>query len=492
MREIKMKGIVLAVFLLLSSTAFATQSMRRCMLLPISDQVGGSVGFKVFEEVERYLKDSSWCYYESNSEILNILSNYKNSLHESLENPEVLKIISEKSRAGTLVKIDLKFYPKGSDVLVKIIGENGKDVYFMEKTSLDSNDPVIMGQTVKNWLEVYEKNIPYDGLVTGVLGNQFTVDIGKMYGLGVDRDIEIRRIKRKRRHPLLKEIVDWETVKVGEARIFHAADTQAQGKVIKYDDNRRTQIGDWVLIKELANDDVKAKYNEVKEDDNNFGKLGKAGVFFTLGSGSVAVTGGSSTKKMSGLLLGIDLETELWLTRKYWVGFDLTRKFGSYSKSTGSLQSDSNSMSFGSYKLKAGYKYLPLGFFYGPQIDGYIGYASNNYGLDTQANDGITEVTFSGLLLGGRGSVPIANEYRIYLGLEFILGPSYEEEVAVNGGDDSASNFELEIGGSYQYSPSMQFEAGLNHLNSKAKFKNPDKTMNLKDTSLRVGATFNF
>lgn len=492
MRDLKMKGFLFLVLILTSTLSFGAQSMRRCMLLPISDKVGGSVGFKVFEEIERYLKDSSWCYYESNSEILNILSNYKNTLHESLENEEVLKVISEKSRAGTLIKIDLNFFPKGVEVGVKVIGENGKDVYFMEKTSLQTEDPVVMGQTVKNWLEVYEKNIPYDGLVTGVLGNQFTVDIGKLYGLGVDRDVEVKRIKRKRKHPLLKEIVDWETVKVGDARIFHSVDTQAQGKVLKYEENRRVQIGDWILINESGQERVKTDYSDEKEEELNFGKLGKAGIFFTVGSGSVAVSTGSSTKKMSGLLLGIDLESELWLTRKYWVGLDLAKKFGSYSKSTGTLQSDSNSISYGNYKLKAGYKYLPLGFFYGPQIDGYFGYASHTFGLDTQTSDGITEVTFSGLLFGGRGSIPLANVYRIHLGIEFILGPSYEEEVAVNGGDDSASTFELEMGGSYRYGPNMQFEAGLNHVNSKAKFKSPDKTMNLKDTSLKIGASFNF
>ena len=58
--------------LVLSSSVQA--SMRRCMLLPIRDSVGGALGFKVFTDVERYLKDSQWCYYTSNSEILNILS----------------------------------------------------------------------------------------------------------------------------------------------------------------------------------------------------------------------------------------------------------------------------------------------------------------------------------------------------------------------------------------------------------------------------------
>ena len=77
------------------------------MLLPVRDSVGGALGFKVFEDVERYLKDSDWCYYTSNSEILNILSNYKRNLDSVLTNPEVLKIISEKTKTGSLMKVDI-------------------------------------------------------------------------------------------------------------------------------------------------------------------------------------------------------------------------------------------------------------------------------------------------------------------------------------------------------------------------------------------------
>ena len=70
------KILIVLTFLSFSTFAHATQSMRRCMLLPVQDSVGGAIGFKVFEEVEKYLKQSEWCYYRPNSAILNILSNY--------------------------------------------------------------------------------------------------------------------------------------------------------------------------------------------------------------------------------------------------------------------------------------------------------------------------------------------------------------------------------------------------------------------------------
>ena len=50
--------IFLPFFLSPSQVPAAELSLRRCMILPIMDSVGGAIGFKVFEEVEKYLKKS--------------------------------------------------------------------------------------------------------------------------------------------------------------------------------------------------------------------------------------------------------------------------------------------------------------------------------------------------------------------------------------------------------------------------------------------------
>lgn len=188
---IKLLSILFLFSLLVGNEVEAARSMRRCMLLPIRDSVGGALGFKVFEELERYLKDSEWCYYEPNSGILDILSNYKRNLDAYLENKDVLKVVSEKSNAGSLIKVEVINQVSGADIRVKVIGQNGEDVYFKEETRLNTDDSTVISQTVKNWLDVYEKNIPYDGLVIGVLGDQFTVDVGKDYGLVGNNEVRL-------------------------------------------------------------------------------------------------------------------------------------------------------------------------------------------------------------------------------------------------------------------------------------------------------------
>ncbi len=474
-----------------ASDLFAARSMRRCMLLPVKDSVGGALGFKVFEELERYLKDSEWCYYESNSGILDILSNYKRNLDAYLQNKDVLKVIAEKSNAGSLVRVDLVNQVKGVDVRVRVIGENGEDVYFKEETRLSTEDYTVIAQTVKNWLDVYEKNIPYDGMIIGVLGDQFTSDVGKSYGVLPDSTLRVVRPTRKKRHPLLKEIVDWETELIAKGKIFHTAASQSQGNVTTYESKKRVEVGDWLLIDK--NQKAKAKqemdFGEINEFE--FGKHGNIGLFALIGNGSNTITG-TSTKKIGGMMFGVDLTSEVWLTRTYFAGLEIGRRFGSYSKKEGTLQSDSNSLSGSVFKLKAGYKYLPLGFFYGPQIDGFIGYANYGYGFDTSRTDGITGVNFSGIMLGAKGSMPLHKLFRISLQLDFIFNPGFSEDVAIKGSADSTSNYHIELGGSYQYNPNMTFDGGLGYTSSKAEFKRTVSSISIKETALKLGATFTF
>lgn len=474
--------------------AFAGLSQRRCMLLPVKDHLDGAIGFKVFQEVENYLRESSWCYYRPNSEILNVLGSYRKNLDEHLSNPDVLKVLAQKTQAGSLIKIKIDKAVNGASVEVKIIGENGEDLYLQEQTRLDTDEITIIAQTVNNWLDVYEKNIPYDAKVIGVLGNQFTIDAGKGYGLQPQDEVLLIRPVNKKRHPLLKEIVDWDTEKIGSGKITFVADAQSQGAVGQYDTPKKMRVDDWVIIQKKSKEIVTTADEKWREEDYSFGKLGLIGINFNIGSGSVTTnTNGSASKKIGGTNFGLDLRVELWATRNFWTSLEISRETGSYKKKEGTLQSDTNDLSFTSVTALVGYKYLPLGFFYGPQVDGYLGYASAKYGLDTQAADGFTEFTFSGLMLGVRGSVPIVKEVRGFIDLGFIFNPGFEQEVEVFATEeDSTSHYKLQVGASYLYSPSVTLDGAYQLQVSQAKFVNPVRNVKAKDSSLKFGATYTF
>lgn len=469
----------------------ATESMRHCMLLPITDGVDNKVGFKVFEEIENYIKEGSWCTYKSNSELINILGQYSKNLEEHLGNKDVLKVIADKTKAGTMIRVTLRMQVGTTDIKTEIIGENGEDKYFKEQTQLKSNDSALIAQTIINWLDVYEKTIPYEGRVKGVLGDQFTIDIGKKAHIYNGSEITIERPTTKRQHPLLKEIIDYQTEKIADAKVFDVSDTQAQAKITSYEGQKKLRLEDWIKVRASEKEKAIQQINYPEKDKEDFGKLGTFGLFLNVGNGSTSQTG-TAEKSMTGLIYGVDLETELWATRNYWVGLDIGKKFGKYSKDQGTFTTENNSTTNSVTRIKFGYKYLPMGFFYGPQVDIYTGYANYDYGLNTNTTDGYTDFTFSGLLLGTRGSVPVFESVRMYLLFDFLLTSSYKEKVTIFGSDDSSSNYRLEFGSQYLYQPNMTFSGGLSVLANKASFSGTTKEEQFKDVSAKIGTIFTF
>ena len=120
---------------------------------------------------------------------------------------------------------------------------------------------------------------------------------------------------------------------------------------------------------------------------------------------TTSTAGGS--KKMGGYILGINAETEIYITRNYFAQAEFSKRVGSLDKESGSPSSSSTNQDMTTLKLVGGYKYLPMGFFYGPQINFYGGFVSYSYKLDESASDGHGQNSFSGLLFGVGGSVPI-------------------------------------------------------------------------------------
>lgn len=464
------------------------------MLLPIHDSVGGATGFQVFQDVEKFLRDSEWCYYRPNSEIINILGNYKNKLNDHLKNPDVLRVIAEKTGAGSLIKVDIAHMLKGSEVTLTVFGSNGEDVFYKDTYKLDTTDTTLLSQAVRNGLEAYSQRIPYDGQVIGVLGDQFTLDLGRNYGVVGGAKISVLRPLQKRRHPLLKEIVEWDSEKLADATVFHVTEAQSQAKANSYESNKKIESGDWVLLGERGGSRplVDQTPYEAKMDDYSFGKLGQLSLALTYGSISSSFVNNSASKKIGGGAFGIDLIAELWATRNWWASLDLSKKFAGLEKEEGTLSQSEYDIDTTRIKVKAGYKHLPLGFFYGPQVDMYLGYARYNYSLDTVLADKVVETTFSGLLLGAKGSMPVIKDVRIHLMLDFIFNPGYEEEVKVRGEDDGTSNFNLEFGGTYQWSPSMAVYGAFEFVTNKAKFTGRSSEVKMSENALKIGTTFMF
>ncbi len=487
-----LKKFIVIFSILLSWQIYGANSLRRCLILPITDGMKASIGPIVFNKVEAYLKNSTWCYYQSNSGLIDILNRYQHKLKEYLQNPEVLKVIARKTKAGSLIGISLDPSSAGIELSVKVYGENGVDVYYSEKTLLNHLDGDVVAQLIINWLEEYNKTIPYDVRVTGILGDSFTLDMGDNIGLNAGDKVDIVRPTKKKRHPLFKEIVDWETKSIAQGRIVHVTEQQAQAKVLKYAGVReRIKLEDWGLIKKTTALDPNHKPTQV-EDEYQFGKLGTIAFLSTLNNFSLSQNYSTNSKRQDGFLFGGNIETEIWITRHYWIGLDVGLTTGTLSKDEGEYTAKNTPIYTSRFKLKVGYKYLPLGFFYGPQIDFVFGYESDSLSLDNSIPDQIVGVTYKGLTAGVYGNIPIYKKTRIFLYFDFVPFAGFDEDTKLLGEPDGISIYKFGIGASYSYKMNIEILGGFHVKSSKVSYDSLGCNFIHKNSSFNFGAKFTF
>lgn len=488
-----MKRIVIFLLLLYSTQLWSSYqfSLRKCLLLPVQDNLGGTIGYGVYEGVEHYLKDSDWCVYQSNSEILNILSHYKKNLETHLANPSVIKVLAEKTRTGSILKISLKKKIKETRVKLVVLASNGEDILYENKTIVNSDDVGEIAQTVKNFLEVYKYEIPYDGRITGVLGNQFTVDIGKNFGVYPKAKLLVIRPTRKKRHPLLKQVVSFETRPIADALAFHVNPSQTQASVRTYQGNKsQIQVGDWIVIDRTDQGSMKKERGFVDPKKYKFGSIGYVSIGPKVGVGSASLSTTAQTNKIAGTVYGLALDSELWLTRNIFFSIEIEKLFGGYSEEEGTITQDSNSADPSLIGLKAAYRYLPLGFFYGPQVNASVGY--RNIGYNFAAKDSFVGFSLSGITLGFEGNVPLHKLVRMYIGLDFMVTSSYTEDATVHGDKDSSTNYIINFGAVYNYAPKMKLDGKFSINSTKVKFRSPTKTYSVKESALSLNVLFLF
>lgn len=485
-----MKFVVL-ILVFMSLNSWSQSTMRRCTLLPVTDSVGGAIGFKVFDQIERHLKRNNWCTFISNSSMIGVFSRYRDNLQQHLKQKEVLRTVGDKLKVGSIIRINLVSEITGMDVQLEIIGDNGEDIYFSESSFLKSDDIELIVDMLKNWLEVYARTIPYDAKVNGTLGEQVTLDVGKGYPIQEGQKFIVKRYSTSRKHPLFKKVVDWDTEVLAEGVVLNISDNQALGIIKNYQSNKKVETGDWIRLGPLPEKNEITKKEE--ETNQNPGTLGLLSIALTGSSASVDTSTPGGNKRIAGYLFGLDARGEAWITRNYFAGIQLARAIGALKKDSGQVEKKSVATQSGSFKLTAGYKYLPIGFFYGPQVDFYAGVGNYNFDLTYSQNDGYGEGAISGLLLGVSSNIPVSRLYRLYARAEFLPFPSFKSDDGFYNSAQNVSALDLELGLRYYYTPHLTIDGAIQTFSGGAKFEGSYKEFSYHDNmKLKIGASFNF
>lgn len=474
-----------------SFTSLASSSMRRCTLLPVTDSLNGAVGYKVFEAIENKLKESDWCSYVSNSDMLNVFSRYRDNLAQYIKTKEVLTTVGNKLKVGSLIVVNLKYDLNGVEVELNIYGDNGEDLYFSENKVIPKEDIEKINELIIGWLEIYSKSIPYDATVIGILGDQITLDVSSGDTPQIGQNVIIKRVENKKKHPLLKKIVDWETRVVALARVIGVSGEQAYGVVNQVKSDKKIVIGDWVRFEESPENKT-ASLNVENETETSPGTLGVLSIGMFGSSSSVDIAKDNSSARMTGIVAGLNFRGEAWITREYFASLELEGSLGQLRKSSGQLSKSGQTAGQRLVKLTGGYKYLPLGFFYGPQIDFYGGYSARTFDQNLSKEDGLGRNSITGLVVGAGVNLPIVKDYRVFGRAEVIPFPTFRDDDNIYGDAKAVTSLDLEFGLSYQYSNRITLDGKLEFLSNKAKFNGEFEEISYKDNRLILGASFNF
>lgn len=483
--------LVLGLFCVSSSLMAKEKHLKNCSLLPVTDNVNGALSFRVYDLIDRELKVSNWCSYRSNAGVLTVFSGYRDRVQDYIDKPEVLKIVSEKLDVGSIIRVALESRVGGVAVRLLIYVNNGEDVAFDEQIFVQEEKIEIVVQQIKTWLANYAENLPYDGLVSGVLGEQVTIDIARTTGVKVNQDFVVKRFIRVKKHPLLNKVAEWESQNIAKGKIFNVSDGQVVGVLKIFYTDGAVKNGDWVSVQmqqysldeSLTKDDIKK---------NEFGKLGIAGILIQTGNLS-ATSVNTDNDKYEGLSSGVSFFSDIWITRNYFARLVLERSFGDIDSSSSGTTNDNLTVTSSVAKILGGYKILPLGFFYGPQIDIYGGYGNYLYDTEYSASDYMGEGGFSGLIVGAKVDMPVTKGVRGFVRVETMLMADFNDGDSLYSNERNTSNIYFNLGANYEWSPVIGLQGEIEVVNNKAKFSDANvKEINYQNTFFKAGFTYQF
>lgn len=455
------KRIFLIFILFFSQQVFSLSSLnlRKCLLLPITTDIEQSkYASVIYSELEESLKKSSQCNYVDNIDLVSILQNYQNNLKEYLNNTKILKLIANKSLAGSLIRIHLeekdRELPK---INLSIVGDSDESIYLDEVIELEED-----GEQVDKILSIINKffeNVPFDFYVLDVDGEHITLENRGNLNLNEEDTLLITRVVQEKRHPKLKNIVSFETQKLGIAKVIKVSPYVIYAGLIE-GNNERIKTGDWA--KWSGERVEKMRSTEWREEERlstkDYGRVAHLGPYFVGGSTSRNQVLSKSVNLASGITYGAGIKGELWITRNYIIDGRGEFKTGALSKVEGSLLNSSYTFQSSHYHARVGYRYLPMEHFYGPRLDVLLGYTATTLTLNGDQSDGMATTAYSGPSLALRADMPLIKDLRFSLDLNVSALGSLEQTPKNGTSPESIYSYGPQLGFEYLLYPKWSFD----------------------------------
>lgn len=349
--------------------------------------------------------------------------------------------------------------------------------------------------------------VPFIAHVTGRDNNSVTVNLGEKNKTHKGDIFFVATLDDVKRHPLLKTVVEWGLTPTGKIEVEEVDGGIAFCRVLEEENGR--QISRYQKIVRImpkpfeggmgkrrsqgrtsshygnssSNDDFSEDREDVIVKMPSLGYisggllLGSFGRTYSASNGTVGKTG-------SALWLGAKFEGQLWFTREWFGEASLGFGTANYSSQTDIPTKIESSVSGASVsatnlRLSGGYSLNLSGDILGPRASAKLGYWSNSFSMAANSLQYIGDASFSGLVVGLGGELPLRKHYGMLMNIDFGFLTGSTLTGLPSTSSTSASSVQLYFGGFYRFSPVLTFRAGIDISSFGAEF-GTDSTLSQK------------
>lgn len=433
-------------------------SLQTVGALRSSDNVDGLFN----DYVARALKD----YFESRPRFtLQDLSTAQVALDRSglpysqlIDDTKVLEKLARSARSETLLRT--RIFKEGPRYRFTLdwLHAPRMDVLASEVFTIDEprnggtlGAEAIRGQILSAMDRLIAK-VPFVANLSGRDGDSVTVSGGDNLGLRKGDTLWVGTIDDVKKHPLLGVLAEWKIARTGALRVDSVDHGMAFCTVTEEDPAQPITRGQKITRIVKAEDPIASMPTEHASDEapifdrTDAPRVGWISAAPMAGLFTRSLNTGS-TSTSSRILYGARADALVWLNREWFTEGSIG--YGDFS--TGALTA---------FAASLGYSYLPGLDFFGAKGWVKAGYHSRAYRLPINSGDGTNPVTWSGLMLGVGGDLPLRGGWGAQMNLDFGVLRSMKETGGSRSAPTGTTLVDFYLGMVYRMRPRLIFRLG--------------------------------
>ncbi len=444
---------------LFTSSVDKDLTIKSITVAPIVDNISGIYAKPLSEHLKALVaQDKQWKQIDFPADV-------KATPEELEDKPESVKNILKKTKADALISTRISKGPKGLTLRMNLF--SGKEGLLLAQQILSDytgfETAELKNQVAINY-ESLKRKLPYDGTVLSRRGLLVTIDLGSNQGLKEDQDLTAIQILKVGRHPKFHFLINTEKEILGKIKVKKVEENLSFGTVVTERDEGSLVPGQKFIVENfvrypdvpITNEGkVLSDLSQRKDTPVAFGEkarewlpettptYGKVEVLFGLSnyqiSNNLSSAGGVSAT--SSLTPAIEVGGEMWFNPNWFAEATLRQFIFSVSNPYPNSSPGKLNVSTSQYTLLGGYNFLVADQFFGPKMQLLGGYSKMTSFIDQSTPVAFTTVSYSGLVFGLGGSVPLETESKlpVTLGarLNFFWNPNLDESPVTSGGSSS-------------------------------------------------------